>query len=328
VPEFAWPWVFVLLPLPWLCWRWLPVAQPAQALRLPFHGLQLRTGDGARLPRIRVALLALAWLALLTAAARPQWLGPPQPATRSGRSMMLAVDISGSMAMRDMQLGGHVTSRFAAVEAIAGQFIARRQGDRVGLVLFGSRAYLVTPITYDVDAVRAQLRGAAVGLAGRQTAIGDAIGVAVKRLRKLPAKARVLVLLTDGVNNSGSLPPRQAARIAKAAGVRIYTIGIGSGRVRVPGLFGLHLSRSSASLNVAMLKSIAQSTGGRFFRASDTGQLAEAYRRIDALEPLPHHGRQLRPHRELFMWPLGAAVLFLLLALARDWWRLPRGDIA
>lgn len=328
MPEFAWPWVFVLLPLPWLCWRWLPVAQPTQALQLPFHGLQLHAGDGARLPRLRVVLLALAWLALLTAAARPQWLGPPQPATHSGRSMMLAVDISGSMASRDMQLGGRVVSRFAAVEAIAGQFVARRQGDRVGLVLFGSRAYLVTPITYDVDAVRTQLRGAAVGLAGRQTAIGDAIAVAVKRLRKLPAKARVLVLLTDGVNNSGSLPPPRAARIAKAAGVRIYTIGIGGNGVQVPGLFGLHLSRSSASLNVAMLKNIAQSTGGQFFRASDTGQLAAAYRRIDALEPLPHHGQPLRPHRELFMWPLGVAFLFLLLALARDGWRPARREVA
>ncbi|HET7268839.1 MAG TPA: VWA domain-containing protein [Oleiagrimonas sp.] len=328
MPEFAWPWVFLLLPLPWLCWRWLPAAQPMQALRLPFAGLHLRRGDARRLPRVRVVMLALVWLLLLVAGARPQWLGPPQPTTHSGRTMMLAVDISGSMVTRDMRLAGHVVSRFAAVEAIAGQFISSRQGDRLGLVLFGSRAYLVTPVTYDVQAVRTQLRGAAVGLAGRQTAIGDAIAVAVKRLRKMPAKARVLVLLTDGVNNAGSLSPRQAARIAKAAGVRIYTIGIGGNRVQAPGLFGLQLLRPSAGLNAAMLKDIAQSTGGRFFLASDTDQLAAAYRRINALEPLPHHGRPLRPHRDLFMWPLAAAWVLLMLVVLRDWWRVPQREAA
>lgn len=328
VPEFAWPWVFVLLPLPWLCWRWLPAAQPAQALRLPFDDARLHADGATHAPRGRVVLLALVWLLLLAAGARPQWLGPPQPITHSGRSMMLAVDISGSMSARDMRLGGHVVSRFAAVEAIAGEFISRRQGDRLGLVLFGSRAYLVTPTTYDVAAVRSQLRGAAVGLAGRQTAIGDAIAVAVKRLRKLPSKARVLVLLTDGVNNSGSLSPRQAAGIAKAAGVRIYTIGIGAEHMRVPGLFGLRTVNPSASLNAAMLKAVAQSTGGRFFRAADSSQLAAAYRRINALEPLPHQGHPQRPHRELFMWPLVLALILLALAGGHERWRSLREERA
>ncbi|HET8554944.1 MAG TPA: VWA domain-containing protein [Rhodanobacteraceae bacterium] len=319
MPDFAWPWVFVLLPLPWLMWRWLPPAQPVRALRLPFADVHLEAAVSRRASRGKVLLLALAWVLLLAAAARPEWLGPPQPVAHSGRSMMLAVDISGSMSTPDMRFGGRPVSRFAAVEAIAGEFITHRQGDRLGLVLFGSQAYLVTPVTYDLDAVRAQLRGAAVGLAGKETAIGDAIAVAVKRLRKLPAKARVLVLLTDGVNNSGSLSPRQAAKIAKAAGVRIYTIGIGADRMQVPGLFGMRTINPSAQLNAAMLKSIAQSTGGQFFRATDSQQLSAAYQRIDALEPLTHKGRPLRPRHELFIWPLGAALVLFLLALVGRW---------
>ncbi len=319
MPELAWPWVFVLAPLPWLCWRWLPEVSPDQALRLPFADVRLEAGGPRRLPRLPVLLLSLGWLLLLLAAARPEWLGPPQPVVHSGRSMMLAVDISGSMATRDMQLGGQRVSRFAAVEAIAGQFITRREGDRMGLVLFGTHAYLVTPVTYDLDAVRAQLRSAAVGLAGRQTAIGDAIGVAVKRLRKLPAHARVLILLTDGVNNSGSLTPRRAASIAKAAGVRIYTIGIGGGRVRVPGLFGLQSVTPEAGVDAGVLRAIARSTGGRFFRAADTHQLAAAYRTIDELEPLPHRDRPLRPRHELFMWPLLAALALLMGVLGWRW---------
>lgn len=321
MPDLVWPWVFLLLPLPWLAWRWMPPAQPARALRLPFDDVQLDAAVSKRASRGRMWLLALAWLLLLTAAARPEWLGPPQAVAHSGRSMMLAVDISGSMSTRDMRLGDQPVSRFAAVEAIAGQFISHRQGDRVGLVLFGSHAYLVTPTTYDLDAVHAQLRGAAVGLAGRQTAIGDAIAVAVKRLRKLPARARVLVLLTDGVNNSGSLSPRRAAQIAKAAGVRIYTIGIGSNRMQVPGLFGMQTINPSAGLDVAMLKSIAQSTGGRFFRAADSGQLAAAYRSIDALEPLKQQGRPLRPRHALFVWPLAVSLLLFALACGWRWWR-------
>jgi Ca-activated chloride channel family protein len=321
MPELLWPWVFVLAPLPWVVWRWWPPARPVRALHMPHPGLHFdRVGD-ASMSRLPAILLALAWLCLLAAVAQPQWLGPPQPLTRSGRALMLAVDISGSMALDDMQLGGSDVSRFVAVEAIVGDFISRRAGDRVGLILFGSQAYLVTPLTFDLDAVRAQLEGAAVGLAGRETAIGDAIAVAVKRLRPLPAKARVLVLLTDGVNTAGNLDPRAAAGIAKAAGVRIYTIGIGADRMRVDGFFGTQTINPSADLDAAMLTSIAESTGGRFFRATDSTQLADAYRSIDALEPLAHDAPPLRPRRELYPWPLAAA---LLLALQATGLRRPR----
>lgn len=316
MPEFAWPWVAVLLPLPWLLRRWLRPASPGRALHLPQPGLQLTAARSNATHGLVPWLLALAWLCLLAAAARPQWVGPPQAQQRSGRALMLAVDLSGSMRTDDMQLAGQAVSRFGAVEAIAGDFISRRNGDEMGLILFGSQAFLVTPLTYDLSAVRAQLQGAAVGLAGTETAIGDAIAVAVKRLAALPQQARVLVLLTDGVNNAGSIAPREAARAAKAAGVRIYTIGIGATRMRIPGFFGSQLVNPSADLDADMLSSIATQTGGRFFRATDSGELTDAYRAIDALEPMPQAGPTMRPRHELFRWPLLAAIALLLLVIA------------
>ncbi|MGN2243922.1 VWA domain-containing protein [Frateuria sp. GZRR33] len=315
-PDFAWPWVALLLPLPWLLRRWLRPLPPGQALHLPHPGVALAAIE--RQPGRGGASwwLALAWLCLVAAAARPQWVGPPQAQQRSGRAMLLAIDLSGSMRTEDMHLAGQDVSRFEAVETIASDFIARRAGDELGLVLFGSRAFLVTPLTYDLDAVRAQLKGSAVGLAGTETAIGDAIAVAVKRLAALPQQARVLVLLTDGVNNAGNIAPEQAAAAAKAAGVRIYTIGVGATQMRVPDFFGMRLVNPSADLDEAMLTTIAEDTGGRFFRATDTHQLAAAYQTIDTLEPMPQHGPVLRPRHELFRVPLGAAMLLLALALA------------
>lgn len=313
--DFAWPWIFLLLPLPWLLRRWLRPASPGQALHLPQPGVSISRVADVRTGGMARWLLALAWICLLLAAARPQRIGPPQAQQRSGRAVMLAVDLSGSMHTQDMQLAGQPVSRFGAVEAIAGDFIARRSGDEMGLILFGSQAFLVTPLTYDLSAVRAQLQGAAVGLAGTETAIGDAIAVAVKRLSALPEQARVLVLLTDGVNNSGSITPLEAARAAKAAGVRIYTIGIGATRMRVDGFFGSRLVNPSADLDANMLTKIATETGGQFFRATDSRELANAYRAISALEPMPQKGPTLRPRHELFRWPLLAGLMLLLLVI-------------
>jgi len=317
--EFAWPWLFLLLPLPWLLRRVLPPVTPGQALHLPQPGLRLADAAGGTARSFTPWLLALAWLCLVAAAARPQWVGPPQAQQRSGRALFLAVDLSGSMRTPDMELAGQSVSRFGAVKAIAGNFIDRRRGDEMGLILFGSQAFLVTPLTWDLDAVRAQLQGAAVGLAGSETAIGDAIAIAVKRLSALPEQARVLVLLTDGVNNAGSITPLEAARAAKAADVRIYTVGIGATRMRVPGFFGSQIVNPSADLDAGMLTKIADETGGRFFRATDSDQLADAYRAIDALEPMPQHGPTLRPRKEWFTWPLAAALLLWLLAGLPRW---------
>ena len=322
--EFAWPWMVVALPLPWLWRRWLKPAAPGQALHLPQPGVQLIKVLGNTAHGIVPWLMALAWLCLLTAAARPQWVGPLQAQQRSGRALMLAVDLSGSMRTQDMDLAGQPVSRFEAVEAIAGDFIRRRSGDEMGLILFGSQAFLVTPLTYDLSAVRAQLQSAVVGLAGTETAIGDAIAVSVKRLSAMPEQARVLVLLTDGVNNSGNITPREAARAAKAAGVRIYTIGVGATQMTVPGFFGNQLINPSADLDADMLTTIAQETGGQFFRATDGNELANAYRAIDALEPMPQQGPTLRPRHDLFRWPLAAAILLLLLVIVpRRFARMP-----
>jgi Ca-activated chloride channel homolog len=322
--EFVWPWIVVALPLPWLLRRLLQPSAPGQALHLPQPGLQLTKVVGNVTHGIIPWLMALAWLCLLTAAARPQWVGPPQAQQRSGRALMLAVDLSGSMRTEDMDLAGQPVSRFQAVEAIAGDFIHRRSGDEMGLILFGNQAFLVTPLTYDLSAVRAQLQSAVVGLAGTETAIGDAIAVAVKRLSALPEQARVLVLLTDGVNNTGNITPREAAHAAKAAGVRIYTIGVGATQMRVPGFFGSQLINPSADLDADMLTTIAKETDGQFFRATDGTELADAYRAIDALEPMPQQGPTLRPRHELFRWPLAAAILLLLLVIVpRRFARLP-----
>jgi Ca-activated chloride channel family protein len=166
------------------------------------------------------------------------------------------------------------------------------------------------------------LQGAAVGLAGSETAIGDAIAVAVKRLSALPQPARVLVLLTDGVNNAGTIVPRDAAKAAKASGVRIYTIGIGANSMSVPGFFGSDIVNPSAELDAGMLTDIATQTGGKFFRAADSDQLVAAYRAIDALEPMQQHGPTLRPRHELFRWPLLLSIALLLLTIVPRQWRV------
>ena len=323
--SFAWPWMFALLPLPLLVWWLVPAAAPGAALHLPQPVTLAASRDTRSRPRWRVALALLAWLLVIAAAARPQQMAPPQALAHTGRSLMLAVDCSGSMAIEDMRYGDTTVSRFAAVKAIAQRFIRGRSGDDVGLVLFGTQAYLLTPMTFDVDAVAKQLQGAAVGLAGRETAIGDAITLAVKHLTELPARARVLVLLTDGVNNAGSVEPLQAARLAKAAGVRIYTIGVGSS-AQTLNLFGMQLPMPDQQLDVGLLTRIASMTGGQFFRAGDGEQLAAAYRTIDQLEPLARGKSLLRPNHEWYPWPLGLALLLGVVVL--PWSTLWRRRIA
>ncbi|MGH8182258.1 MAG: VWA domain-containing protein [Rhodanobacteraceae bacterium] len=319
---FAWPWMLLLLPLPWLAWRFLPPAAPGAALRLPQPVALEQRASATHVRRWRTGVAALAWLLLVCAAARPQQPAPPQAITHTGRALMLAVDCSGSMAIEDMRFGDQAISRFAAVKAIAQRFIEKRSGDGVGLILFGTHAYLLTPMTFDVNAVAQQMRGAAVGLAGRETAIGDAIVLAVKHLTALPARARVLVLLTDGVNTAGSVMPLDAAKLAKAARVRIYTIGVGS-NAQTLNVFGMQVPAPDNQIDVQMLVQIAAETGGRFFRAADGDQLADAYRTIDALEPLAHGQSLLRPNHEWYPWPLGLALLLGCLMLP---WRalLPR----
>jgi Ca-activated chloride channel family protein len=316
----AWPWALAALPLPLLALS-LPRAaqQPSAALRMPFAGaLDSTVAASAEKPAPwKLALATLAWVLLVSAAARPQFIGEALQLPVSGRDLMLAVDISGSMQTDDMTIGDRTTSRLTAVKAVAGDFIERRKGDRLGLILFGDQAYLQTPLTFDRQTVRTQLDEAAIGLAGKRTAIGDAIGLAVKRLREQPQENRVLILLTDGANTAGAVDPLKAAQLAKRAGVRIYTIGVGADDMLVQGLFGQQRIANS-DLDERSLTAIAKTTGGQYFRARDIKGLQKIYQLLDAIEPVSHDQQTFRPVNELYSWPLGAGVLLtLLLALSR-----------
>jgi len=311
--------MFLALPLPWLTARLFAPARTdaSNALRLPIALRDVTAADGASpVARWRVALALAAWLLLVGAAARPQWLGEPEATQRTGRDLLLAVDASGSMSTEDMSIGGRAVSRYGAVKTIAGDFIRRRTGDRIGLIVFGSQAYLLTPLTFDRDTVLKQLKDSVVGLPGRQTAIGDAVGLAVKRLQNRPRDQRVLILLTDGVNDAGELDPYKSIDLALAEHVKIYTIGIGADSMRVDDFFGSHTVNPSADLDERLLTAMAEKTGGRFYRARDTDALSKIYREIDALEPAADAQEQFRPVDELFYWPLSVALLlgFALMA--------------
>lgn len=318
--DWAWPWLFVLLPLPWLVARVLPPVRDAggAALRVPYALESWQTAStGAPVTRWRHWLALATWVLLVIAVARPQWLGEPQALQRSGRDLLLAVDASGSMSTPDMNIGARAVSRYAAVKAIAGDFIERRVGDRIGLIVFGSQAYLLTPLTFDRQTVLKQLRESAVGLPGRETSIGDAVGLAVKRLRERPRDQRVVILLTDGVNDAGALDPRKAIDLAVAEHVKIYTIGIGAESMQVGGFFGPRTVNPSAGIDTKLLEQMAQKTGGTFYRARNTAELAQIYAAIDRLEPTADMGQRFRPVDELFGWPLSLALLLAALTALR-----------
>jgi Ca-activated chloride channel family protein len=331
--SLAWPWILVALPLPWLVRRFLPPAPSGtgQALRVPFYASLASlsaAGDSATRRRWTLGPALLVWLLLVLAATRPQWLGDAVELPQSGRDLMLAVDISGSMAIPDLDPNGGRATRLDVVKATGSRFIEQREGDRLGLILFGTQAYLQTPLTFDRKTVAGMLDEAEIGLAGKETAIGDAIGLAIKRLRNVPEGKRVLILLTDGANTAGEVEPKQAARLAAEAGVRIYTIGIGADQMMVPSVFGMRRVNPAADLDEGTLKAIAQETGGAYFRARDLEGLQHIYARLDALEPSVQNSRVFRPITDLYLWPLGLALLLSvgLAARRRAWPRLlPRG---
>lgn len=312
--HFEWPWLLWFIPLPVILRYFLPATAPAQeaALRVPFleefsemqsHSRPFVSG------RLMLWFAFLAWLFLVFASARPQWLGEPIEIPVSGRNLMLAVDLSGSMEVEDFELNGRKVNRLVATQAVASAFIDRRVGDRLGLILFGRQAYLQTPLTFDRKTLKTLLQEAVIGLAGQETAIGDAIGLAVKRLRKNDGGQRVMILLTDGANTAGEVDPLKAAELAAAEDLKIYTIGIGADEMIVRSLFGSRRVNPSRDLDEKTLTAIAEMTGGRYFRARDTADLNEIYTLLDALEPVEQEQQRFRPTSALYPWPLGAAIM-------------------
>ncbi len=321
--RLLWPWMAVLLPLPWIHYRLRAVAAPASAaLFLPFAAaLGASGGKGASAGITRRLVFSALWCLLVLAAMRPQWLGDPLPAPTTGRRIILAVDVSGSMSTQDM---ANNASRLQVVQQVAGQFIDGRQGDQVGLILFGTQPYVQAPLTQDLVTVHHFLDEAIVGVAGPQTAIGDAIGMAIKRLRAEKRESdatagavagapgnTVLILLTDGQSNAGVVQPLQAAKFAADAGLRIYTIGVGA--AAGAGFFG---PRGNNDLDENTLQQIAKITGGQYFRATDASALQSVYRQIETLEPVAARAQWLRPVDEWFWVPLAVA---LILSVPSAW---------
>ncbi|MEM8815117.1 MAG: VWA domain-containing protein [Pseudomonadota bacterium] len=314
--SFAWPLALLLLPLPWLLRKLLSEANSMQeaGLKVPsFSGFRVLAGRPAAesLRNWRFWVASLAWLLLVVAAAKPERVGDELDVPVSGRNLMLAVDLSGSMDQKDFELNSRRVDRLTATKAVASDFIRRREGDRIGLILFGERAYLQVPLTLDRETVRILLLEAFIGLAGEKTAIGDAITLAVKRIHEGEEEGsdQVLVLLTDGANTAGEVDPLKGAELAQQVGLKIYTIGIGADQMEVASLVGgRRRINPSADLDEETLTSIASLTGGRYFRATDTASLQDIYRLVDELEPVEEPEAGFRPVQSLYFWPLGGAV--------------------
>jgi Ca-activated chloride channel family protein len=325
--QLEWPWVLAMLPLPLLVYWLLPASGGRQqaALRVPLIEDFRLGGDiveraSPRRWRWRQWLCLLAWLLLVFAASRPQWLGEAVALPVSGRDLMLAVDLSDSMRTSDFKIGDKQVNRLQATKVVASQFIERRRGDRLGLILFGSQAYLQAPLTFDSKTVNRLLNESAIGLAGERTAIGDAIGLAIKRLDLQSDNSRVLILMTDGANTAGEVTPLKAAQIAAQRELRIYTIGIGADEQITNTWFGLRRTNPSAQLDEETLREIARLSGGRYFRARDSEELAKIYQLLDELEPLPRDTLSLRPVESLFIWPLALSLVFGGLLVAAQLW--------
>ena len=322
--SLAWPWALLALPLPLLVNRLLPPTSNLQdaGLKVPSFGGFAVLADRSQAEQLlnwKMWLAVIAWILLVLAAARPERIGDEVDVPVSGRNLMLAVDLSGSMDQKDFVLGTNRVDRLTATKAVASDFISRREGDRIGLILFGERAYLQVPLTLDRETVKTLLLEAFIGLAGEKTAIGDAITLAVKRIhdQQEDASDQVLVLLTDGANTAGEVDPLKAAELASQIGLRVYTIGIGAEQLEVSSLIGGRRQiNPSADLDEATLTKIAALTGGRYFRARDTASLQEIYRLVDELEPVEEPEAGFRPVNSLYYLPLaGAFVLTAFMCL-------------
>ena len=325
--SFVWPWFYLILPLPFL-YRKLRRSANSESpylestILLSIAETQNRLVSSTSQRRLLILLLIIAWLSLVTAIARPVNIGDPVALPTTGRDILLAVDISGSMEREDMIINGRQVNRLYAVKSVVSEFVNTREGDRLGLILFGERAYLQTPLTFDTKTLQDLLIEAQIGFAGNGTAIGDAIGLSVKKLKERPDSNRVLILLTDGSNTAGVLSPSEASDIAKKAKVKIYTIGIGDGRQRNQVLFGQTLVNQNNDLDESTLTAIADLTGGKYFRARDPRELRGSYDQLNKLEPIDQDEELLRPITSLFHWPLAlfltCSLLIILIRLFSD----------
>jgi Ca-activated chloride channel family protein len=318
--DWHWPWAFFLLPLPLLIFWILPkVKRQEAALRVPNLSMWKTSSNAAHIKTEHswpnLILPALLWVALLTALARPHILGETVELPTSGRDLMLAIDLSGSMDIEDMQWQGRPVNRLFTVKKVLNDFISQRQGDRLGLVLFGSQAYLQSPLTFDWQTVQTLMNEAQIGLAGKKTAIGDAIGLTIKRLQSHPEQSRVVILLTDGANTAGEVEPLKAAELAMQSNVKIYTIGLGADFMEVSSFFGSRKVNPSRDLDEATLQKMADITGGHYFRARDSKELEQIYDMIDQLEPTEKDPEIFRPQINVYFWPLSIA-LFISFIMA------------
>ncbi|ABE54810.1 von Willebrand factor, type A [Shewanella denitrificans OS217] len=320
----SWPWLLALLPLPWFIKKF-PLSQSQGGyLQLPgvLASSQLQSRSQGSSSRKRYWLM---WLFLLCAIARPQWLGEPIELPSKGRDLMLAVDLSGSMQIEDMVINGKTVDRFSLIQNVLGEFIERRNGDRLGLILFADHAYLQAPLTQDRRSIATFLADAQIGLVGKQTAIGEAIALAVKRFDQVSESNRVLVLLTDGSNNAGNIEPDVAAEIAAKRNVTIYTVGVGAELMERRTIFGKERVNPSMDLDEAQLQRLATMTNGYYFRAKNSEDLAQIYQKIDQLEPVSRDNLSYRPKSELFFWPLLAALFVSLWISLSQVITLPNG---
>lgn len=328
--QIAYPQLFWLLLLPFFIYFILPKAKgiSGDALRIPFLA-DLKnikaTAERSFIPKIGKSILFslkfialfVVWALLVVAVARPQQVGEPYRLKTENRDIMLVIDISTSMLQPDFSTTNRRIDRLTAVKAVVSSFVEQRTADRLGLILFGTRAYLQSPLTFDKQAIKNILFNTEAGMAGNSTSIGDALGTALKNLRDEPNKNnKVIILLTDGENNDGSLSMAQAISLAEKENIKIYTIGVGAESSFLGSIFSLQ----NNELDEKSLKELATKTKGNYFRATNLTSLADIYQKIDSLEPQNNEGAIVQNTKELYYIPLAIALFLsaILLLLTRS----------
>lgn len=321
--QFLWPFAVLLFPLPWIILirarRQAVDKNETDSLWVPFFDPfkeKLARMGAVVSSRQWHALMVVAWVCFVIAAMRPQYIGPPQSVPTEHRHLMLVLDVSDSMAEQDFIINGKPASRLHMVKMLADDFLTRRTGDAVGLVLFGEEAYVYVPLTPDVETAKQMLTEVDLGIAGSRTAMGDALALALKNMKDLPAASKVIVLLSDGYANAGRLTPDKVLEIAKQTGVKIYTVGIGAEQVPVWSFFGMKMQNPSQDLDEATLQKIAKETGGQYFRAKTTADMERIYQKLDTLEPVQSEEKTIRPVTELFYVPLIIGMILSAAGLA------------